>query len=313
MNHQRDTDLTLARLRAAVEGKLSKPLVDEVLEAVEDAHVKFWGAIQPPDFTELMVLLTIYHDITMIGYQRLHNRLHVGYPIGDGTIRHNAQNIRRVLFTWAQTKIIEGDQDSWTKASKDVPLPADYKGPCLWADSTDFALERKRGMGRKSDDWSYKLNHPGQRYMIVMDGRSFIRQVWGGYSPKVHDSQYISLTSTWWEEHLDNVAVIADEHFAALKHRLTHIKFFTPIRKPPVPKSVRPGARITVLSKKQEAHNTAQRRVRARVERPFSWIKETFSCLKFPFAEGKDQQDCLAWFAIGCWNVMNAKDNVLEP
>ena len=307
MNQQRDKEITFARLRRKVERKLSKVVVDDVLSFIEQRHPILWGIQQPYDFIQAITLLTLYHDLEMIGYVRLVSMINLDFEISDKSLRHNACKIRLLLFEWGESKVIEGDQDTWTATSINVSHPKSLKPPILWVDSTDVPLEHKRGMGTKSPDWSFKLNKPGQRFMVLSDGLGFVRKVWGGYSPKVHDSQFMALLVDWCEEHLEHVTLVGDQHFEPLKHRWPTITFYTPYKTPPESKDSFTLSGISMLIKAQEVHNARVRRLRSRVERPFAWIKSTFASLRIPFAEAKEQQECLVWFAIGCFNVFHSQ------
>ena len=251
--------LTLAFMKAEIEKKISAPVLQDVLEFMDEQKLKPWGLERPPGFINTMTILTIYHDQEMIGYQQLVRRAVLEFNISDKSIRHNASKVRFAFFEWAKDKIIEGDQNSWREAAIDVPRPKNTEGPILWADSTDFPLERRAGRGRKSSDWSYKLNKPGQRYMSLQDAKGFVHVLFGGYSPKVHDSHFMTLFANWCEEHLDNAVIVADQHFQPLENRFHNIRVYTPLRRPPKPQPESRGQRVKVLTKKQEQHNKTQR------------------------------------------------------
>ncbi len=76
---------------------------------------------------------------------------------------------------------------------KKYKLPKLIKEAHLLMDSTDFRLSGKSSTSRKSLDWSYKENLPVQRYTILytLDGK--IGHAWGGYSPKMYNSNFVMI------------------------------------------------------------------------------------------------------------------------
>ena len=60
-------------------------------------------------------------------------------------------------------------------------------------DSVDLPKTHGPDRGRKSTAWSYKLNRPGRRFMFVQDLRRRVRKVFGGYSPKVYDGDFLEI------------------------------------------------------------------------------------------------------------------------
>ena len=121
-----------------MERKLSSLVLTDVLDFVLGKHLTLWVIEQPIDFTFAMTLLTLYHDLEMVGYQRLLRLASVDFHISDKSLRHNSTIIRRVLYEWGRSKIVEGDQESWTAASINVSLPNSVKPPILWLVSTDI-------------------------------------------------------------------------------------------------------------------------------------------------------------------------------
>ena len=152
-------------------------------------------------------------------------------------------------------------------------------------------------MGRKSDYWSYKLNRPGRRFLCFFDGKGQARKIFGSFSAKWHDAEYLKTQKSWLERHFDGATVIGDQHFEPLKHFFPNIT----IREPPTKKrgKVVNGKRLSKLTKTQDAYNKKVKKVRARVERPFAWIKKKFNPFKTYWSESEDQLDCALW----CYNM----------
>jgi hypothetical protein len=64
---------------------------------------------------------------------------------------------------------------------------------CLWIDSTDLQLKGKSNTSHKDPSWLFKKNSPAQRFMVLQDMNCKIQAVWGGYTPKLHDSKFLKL------------------------------------------------------------------------------------------------------------------------
>src|SRR4051812_1720583 len=93
-------------------------------------------------------------------------------------------------------------------------------------DSTDISFTGKSSISQKSSDWSYKENRPVQRYMCLSDELGHVICFWGGYSPKVYDGQFLTITQNELNEDLHGATVIADTHFELSPHILPNVCFY---------------------------------------------------------------------------------------
>ena len=125
--------------------------------------------------------------------------------------------------------------------------------------------------------------------MCLTDARGRVRKLWGGYSPKKFDGEWLKEKRHWLEGHLAGAAVIADTHFSWGKKNLKKVQFCTPKHK--------------AVSLKDKKLNKSNHQLRARVETPFGIIKQKFSALTKPWQEDEVQQDCLVYFAAGVINA----------
>lgn len=169
----------------------------------------------------------------------------------------------------------------------------------MWIDSTDFPIERRKGSryrpkrGRKTEHWSFKLDKPGRRYHFVVNGRAKV--VWHtyGYSPKQHDGGYVVDHRTEFERNFGNGGhIIGDEHYSKAKRMLDTPVFYVPFRE---------RGNITLA---QRTHNRLHSDLRARVEMPFGWLKNTFAALRTPWAGELDQLDFIVSYAVGIYNLI---------
>ena len=138
--------------------------------------------------------------------------------------------------------------------------------------------------------------------MILMNG--CIREVWGGYSPKVYDGDFLKINRKWLEKKLKGAAVAADTHFEWGSQNLTGVDFKTPIPKPRGRRK-RDASGIQIpkgLTKGQEKYNAHLHSVCSRVENPSGRMAAKVKALTKPFCEGKEQLDCLVYLTAALIN-----------
>lgn len=168
----------------------------------------------------------------------------------------------------------------------------------LWIDTTDFPIEHRKGKkyqpkrGRKTEHWSFKLNKPGRRYHFVVNGRAKVVWKSDGYSPKQHDGAYVCDHRSMFEQNFAGGHIIGDEHYNKPKRLFVDPAFYAPHRA---------SGHLTNAQKKE---NRDHSRLRARVEMPFGWLKNTFAALEKPWAGGLEQLDYLVSYAVGIYNLL---------
>ena len=154
-------------------------VVLDALSFVVSAQPRLWGLQQHNNFLEITFYLTLYHDLFHHGYRCILQALNFEFPHSDSSLLHNASQVRLLLRKWGENQIILGDLDNWRRASRHVPRPTQLEDVCLWVDSSDFKVEKQKGSSTKRYNWSFKENHPAQRYMFLFDGRGVVRRMWG--------------------------------------------------------------------------------------------------------------------------------------
>lgn len=277
-----------------------------IVKYVESHKPDLWSDQKPRAFFKKATILSLYKDLSGKGYTKISKSVNMGFKYTHKSFRHNTQVLRGVLAEWAKKFLQFGSLEDWTKEMRDVDINLKHlDGACLWMDSTDFKKVKYKGWSKKNPDWSYKENSPGRRYMIIRDGKGRIRKIWGGYSPKIHDGNFLELWREWIEENLAGAGVIADEHFGWGKQHLKEVKYYTPIRRPPSKKRTYDGEDIAKLTKNEEAYNEAIHSARARVENPFAQLKKKWVALGSPWAEEDEQLDHLIRVAIAIYNLQN--------
>lgn len=86
--------------------------------------------------------------------------------------------------------------------------------------------------------------------------------------------------------------IIGDEHYSKPKRLMDDPKFYAPYRE------------SRHLTDAQRAYNREHVDLRARVEMPFAWLKNTFESLRVPWAGDLDQLDYLVSYATGIYNLL---------
>lgn len=306
--------------------KLGEAAFESLNNYVLEHPPSLWATGEPRNYTEKANVAALYKDLNGIGYGRLEETLNIGADMPHTSMNRNQRELRRCWKNWAEETMAVGDLREWKQAARHIRKDPKFPKGVLWEDSVDFARQKQKGMGRKSTAWSWKLNKPGQRYMVLVDGKSRIRKIWGGYSPKIYDSDMVTATRDWYEEHLEGAGVYADAHFTKATKTWRDPVFYTPIRLPretteredetrhisdeddegvvmDEDEEDSHGAGAMTFTAKQRAYNRAQHGMRARVELPFAQVKNKWSCLQSPWAEDMEQLDCVVFTAFAVWTV----------
>lgn len=294
-----------AGLEAKVQSKLSPRVIASMLRFLQEQRLPFWSEEQNVrTFVKQNLLLTLYKDLYNVGFQKVLREFDVGFVLSNRSFQHNTSLIRTALKQWSLQHIVFGDRESWIGAARRVSKGKEFSTGLLWIDSTDFATQRIAGEGKSSAFWSYKENHFGRRFMFVRDGRGKIIKIWGGYSPKVYDSDFLAIQQEFFQEKFKDVGLFADQHFEYAQRMFGDVTIFTPVKKPASRKKSKSGEGTAKLTKQQEAYNHRLRAIRARVETPFGWMKQKFESLAHPWAGASEQLDCLVFIASAVYNEM---------
>ena len=299
---------------AEIKKKISSAAYADVMKFVknsdETTKIHLWGEHTPK--LEDMVALTIYKALYNHGYHKLADLINFGYKITDHSLRHNIQVLRKVLNNYGEKNIVLGDAEDWEKEAGIVERLGDLAHVNLWMDSSDFKKFRKISSSRKGPEWSYKLNGPGRRYMFLQDAKGRFRKVWGGYTPKLYDGDFLAINKQSIETELEGAQICADNHFSVGKRMFNgehKPKIFTnfAIQKKDTEHGNEPAADKDVtptINKHQRAFNKIHQKLRARVEMPYGLMKTKFQCLAHPWQEDDEQLDYQVRFAAGLLNFM---------
>ena len=309
--------MNYAAVRLYVENAVGRDLLNEWKEFViaDPRAKKLWGQEQVSSFNRRMVTLAIYKDLTGDGYQKILNQIELGFKMTAKCYLRNTKLIRKILAAWGEQQIVNEGAAKWDQHKKLFPKKRNLGSVNLIMDSTDFKLSGKASMSRKDPRWSYKLNAPGQRFQVVCDARGKVQRLWGGYSPKVYDGDWVDVMKEELAATLKGGHIVADTHYetanATLKKigKQKHVVFYTPYAKPRGRKpkttdgvSQDQSRGLRVLTTEQKEWNKRIQHIRARVESPFGLIKNKWKGLGGTFYEDEDQQNYLVLLAIGAHN-----------
>lgn len=278
--------------------------MNEVVQFVLEKNLTLWGVHLKEEAVRIAVYLTAYKDLYGIGYTALKLSIKDWLRLGNTSLQHNTKKIRKAMADWAFTRFVLGSAEDWNELAKHLP---DIKGEPrvnLWMDSTDIPLTGKRTVSRKSLNWSYKCNSPGQRYMVITDANMKIRRFWGPYSPKLYDGDFLKLNKQWLEENMVGAVVISDGHFVIGRKLFENLNFVCPKPEPSEENADKQtGKNLAKLSKEEASKNKKIKKLRSRVETPFGILKTKFECFGKPWAEGIDQQGYAVAYAFAMLNA----------
>ena len=285
-----------------------KAVVRRISERVEESfqhHFKFsktklWHCRKSSSNRRLAVRLALYKDIADVSYDHLLTLLPSGIHWSKHTLLKNQERVRREMKKWA--KIVMSDEiiSQYQNSSKQKGTVFFKKKPLFLLDSTNFRVEGFEGITKKNKLWSYKLNGPGRRFMILSDANGVPMRVFGGYSPKIYDGRWVEQNRKWLDKHLKNSSIIADCHFWSAQRELKAADLY-----PIMPKTVKSKdgyvrVGLHIYDVEDNSFNFQQREmktIRSAVERPFAQMEKMFSVLSNVFLCRERDLDCVVKFA----------------
>lgn len=139
-----------------------------------------------------------------------------------------------------------------------------------------------------------------QRYMALSDAHGHFHMLWGGYSPKVYDSEFLKMQCQFIKEELAGATVLANNHFKWGKSNFNSMKFVMTVTWHQGCQET--GESLATLTWEEEMHNRELSLAHARVENGFGHVATTFDALRQPWHEDEEQQTALVWLTIGITN-----------
>eukprot|EP00727_Mastigamoeba_balamuthi_P014710 m51a1_g9865 hypothetical protein (356) ;mRNA; r:49678-64261 len=72
-------------------------------------------------------------------------------------------------------------------------------------------------------------------YQILVSGHGHVECVWGGYSPKYYNGEFIKTMRDWWEANMHNNVIMVDGHYGWPRDHIAHPKwllnYLTPVKR----------------------------------------------------------------------------------
>ena len=313
---RRNAKLPFPSIKGMVERKTSTSLLGmwSVYTLTHPLNRKLWGLDQSRDYVRKTLVLALYKDLFAVGYDRIIASVDIGFQLRSKTLRHNTKIIRKILAEWSRKQIVNEGRTKWDVHRLMLPRRKELHDVNLLIDSSDFRRSGKQSMSTKDSCWSFKLNGPAQRYTVIIDARGVVQKVWGGYSPKMYDGDWIKLCADDLCSNFDGAHIHGDVHYE-LGNRVmkgiqaeNNVKFYIPFAEPcgrkhkRLPTEEDPSLGVSKLSKAQLSWNLKISKLCTRVESPFGLVKDRWESLGSVFFEDDEQQDQLVRIAFATHN-----------
>jgi hypothetical protein len=77
-----------------------------------------------------------------IGYGRVKKTVQLNFKLNHKFFQHNTTQIRKILAEWSDSTVALGSVDNLKVAMTNVRMTKQLSNLCVWADSSDFPLEK---------------------------------------------------------------------------------------------------------------------------------------------------------------------------
>ncbi len=283
-----------------VQKVIGKEAMRHTKRFLETNKPKLWGRDKSGDFLDRCLNLAIYKYVENIGYKQLDADTKEWNKLSHHSITENTHRITDKLALWGENQIIAGDKEIWEKHMEGVSRRSTVADVNLFVDSTDYAIEGRFKKAKDEPYYSKKVGGLARRFMLVCDGRGVVRGLWGGYSPKMRDNNFLESHRQTFQRLFKGGVILGDTHFNT-KAKLRGFKIVAPVDPFTQIRTVKKGDKIK-LKKADLQHNNRVAKLRARVEHPFGHLCKKFKALGKPFADGDVQLDNLVTFGFGVLN-----------
>lgn len=296
---------TPPELQEFVKRRIGRATFQKIVDYVTLKQPRLMGERVTAKKLPTIIALSLYKDLTGMGYQRVLSEVHLQWTYSHQSFLHNTKRLRALFHKWAQTIIKRGTHIDWKKAARGTRLPKGLSDITLWIDAVDFPVQK--GYGRKQF-WSHKLGSPGLQYMVIRDGKRQIHGLYGGYSPKTYEGTWLRTHKDLMEADWAGGVFVGDEHFHLAHKYFSDPVFHTTVKTLPTSED-NPNSQMdaeayqrAILTKQQQAHNEQVSSARSRIESVCGQLSQTFQCLTIPWAEDFVQLDYVVNLAAAVAN-----------
>jgi hypothetical protein len=129
-------------IQTQVEQAIGAEVLASMIDYLQGKNLTLWSEQQPHNFLKKMVTLTLYNHINDIGYGRIMKTVLPNFKLNHKFFQHNAAQIRKILAEWGNSTVVLGSVDDLKAAMTNVRMTKQLSKVCLWADSSDFPLEK---------------------------------------------------------------------------------------------------------------------------------------------------------------------------
>lgn len=109
--------ISFSAARNTVKSHIGSVHYNVILQFLLRTVLGLWGSERLRNYTEVMFVLTLYHDCFKRGYRWIVDNIDVGVRLAMSTLLHNALVIRRQLAAWGRSKMPLGDLATWRRAA----------------------------------------------------------------------------------------------------------------------------------------------------------------------------------------------------
>lgn len=162
-----------------VSNALGRRTMSIVYKDIQLDKKQLWSSKRKRNFVQRMIQATLYKDLTACSYNTLLLEIKSTLPMSKRSLRHNVQLVRSALREWANKVLLPTPLATLERLAKDQIVVESFQKVHIWVDSTEFRLSGKCSLSRKDQNWSYKVNGPGRKWLFLHDARGRVVMVHG--------------------------------------------------------------------------------------------------------------------------------------
>jgi hypothetical protein len=285
-----------------IDDKYKVKTLKELKKMVKNIQNSFWCLNPTRSLNQDVLYITLYKDLTGCGYDKLYNAIKDWCPFHIKSLQHNVKEMRKHLYEWGNSQIISGTLSDWKSSMRNIKLENCISDGNLFIDSVDFKKWSKGGLSTKSTEYSYKKKSYASRFQYIMDGKTRIRGLYGPFSPKQHDSDFLQAKKELLDKKFEDGTFFADCHYSKGRKLFTKLNFHVPLGDNETKLPTKYSKLIRNNKKSSKEYGDMIRKVRSRVERPFGNLKIKYNSLSNKFKEGDDELKNLVIYTAGIHN-----------
>ncbi len=270
-----------------VTARVPENAINHFLESVEDKQqINLYGQITFHQAT----IMFLYHMVTGKGYQSIERE--VDFP--HSNMNQVFGTIRRLMADWARDIIQPGTLIKRQLIARSHVRHAEFADTTLICDSSDFRLEKRDRLRKKSPWHSYKENSHAARYQFIITHDKVFVHVDGYFYPKDYDANCLEgMKDDMMSLFAKGDIMMADNHYSTLRS-WKKPRVITRLRKP----------RHRALTDDEQRFNAEFSAERSKVEHAIGDVKSRFRILASPFRKSAEAQKDMVLIACAVHNFV---------